>query len=112
MTRFQLIIPGLLLFHASCSPKVTTQVSSQLQPLAPADEVHILPQRSPLPGDALDLGKLSIQYRGLFTVSCEYNEIIARAREEARKIGGNVIKITDHGFLQHSNAAAIIWTPA
>lgn len=93
------IIYLLLIFVTSivlsCSPKVATIVDKGYSPLVKTSKVLVLKETDQMPSNTESLGIVKISDSGVST-KCGYTTVIEKAKEEARKIGGNIIKITDH----------------
>lgn len=89
-----LFIPIILLF-AACSPKVTTKIAKSYPALSYDSEIAVLAVTQQQPDNAELLGELKIGDAGLST-KCTYEDAIAHAKLEARKIGGNMLKLTEH----------------
>lgn len=79
----------------SCAPKVTTTIQKSLAPLAATEEVKVISITDRAPSDAQYLGTVKIDDNG-FSTNCKWDVIIAKAQAEARKVGGNALKILDH----------------
>lgn len=89
------LIIGCVLFLSSCSPKVSTSISKKYETLDYREEVHIFGIKDAVPANAEVLGQMKIGDSG-FTTNCGWDVVISLAKSEARKIGGNAIKITSH----------------
>jgi hypothetical protein len=79
----------------SCSPKVTTTLLKQSAPLDYKENVVVIGLDDSVPEKADTLGKIKIGDTG-FTTDCAFEVVIEEAIMEARKSGGNAIKITKH----------------
>ena len=84
-----------LIFLGSCNPKITTSLSKSYAPLDYREEVVVIGLNQPEPDDAETLGQVKIGDTG-FSTNCDYNVVIDKAKLEARKAGGNAIKIIKH----------------
>lgn len=84
-----------LLFLNSCSPKISTSLSKKYPALDYKQAVLVIGLNQTEPDDAEVLGKVKIGDGG-FTTDCSYETVIDKAKMEARKIGGNAIKIIEH----------------
>lgn len=93
-TTFQFIC-FILIFAAGCAPKVRTTVSQKYQPLDYKEEVMVIELQEMAPDSAELLGTVKIGDAGM-SVQCSYGQVLEKAKEEARKSGGNVLKITTH----------------
>ncbi len=85
----------ILFLVYSCSPKVTKSLSKSYTPLDYNQEVKLLELEDEVPTNFELLGEIKIGDTG-FTTKCDYNTVIEEAKLEARKVGGNIVKITDH----------------
>lgn len=81
----------------SCSPKITTRLASEYQPMAPEEEIVVVERGDSAPEDAVYIGKIKIGDTG-FTLSKNgtWDAVVSLAKEEARRAGGNVVWITSH----------------
>ena len=96
MKKLHLLITlAALIFFGSCNPKITTSLSKSYAPLDYREEVVVIGLNQPEPDDAETLGQVKIGDTG-FSTNCDYNVVIDKAKLEARKAGGNAIKITEH----------------
>ncbi len=83
------------LVFASCSPRIRTTIISQHAPLDYEANVAVIELNENIPLDAEIIGQVRIGDSG-FSVNCDYATALASAKLEARKVGGNAIKITEH----------------
>ena len=90
---YALIISSILLW--SCGPTKKVQTVANQTPLSYDEMVHILSLEEPYPEKYKSLGTIKIGDSG-FTTDCGYEKVIEMAEMEARKIGANVVKITEH----------------
>jgi len=79
----------------SCAPKVSTTVSQTLPASDYKGEVIVIGLEEAFPEDAKELGTVKIGDTG-FTTNCGWEVVIAEAKLEARKAGGNALKIVSH----------------
>lgn len=86
---------SLALLSGACSPKVATRISSNYQALDYREEVHVLNVQAIPPEAAEVLGTVKIGDTG-FSTDCGFETVLEKAKDEARKVGGNVIKLTKH----------------
>jgi hypothetical protein len=90
------LIPVLILISmVGCSPKVTTRLATNAAPLDYKQEVFVIGLTEEAPADAVELGTVKIGDNG-FSTNCGWDVVIEQAKMEARKAGGNVLKITSH----------------
>ena len=92
-TPLQLIL--LFILFNSCSLKITTSITKSYQPLDYKKDIIILQLSQEIPEGTETLGEVKIQDSGL-SVNCSYDVAIDKAKTEARKVGGNAIKIIKH----------------
>lgn len=79
-----------------CSPKITSSLSSRYQALSPDAEVVVLGLNDSKPENAEFLGHIKVGDTGFTMKNGNYDEVLKIAKEQARKAGGNVLKITEH----------------
>lgn len=91
---YLLLYLGAFIF-TSCAPKISTQITKSYPPLEKEEEVIILSISDKMPSNANILANLKIGDSGL-TIKCDYDYLIDHAKAEARKIGGNIVKLTSH----------------
>jgi len=92
-TSIQLTL--LFILFNSCSFKVTTSITKSYQPTDYKKDIVILQLDQEIPEGTETLGEVKIQDSGL-SVNCGYDVAIDKAKTEARKVGGNAIKIIKH----------------
>jgi hypothetical protein len=90
-----LLVTLLILLFSSCSPQINKRIQTSYPPLDSKQEVVILGIDEQAPANAEFLGTLKIG-DNLVIAACEYDLVIRQAKIEARRVGGNVIKITEH----------------
>lgn len=84
-----------MIFLYSCSPKVSTKLTGSLPPLDYKQDVLVIGINEAEPENAEILGTVKVGESG-FTTQCTYDIVIDNAKLEARKVGGNAIKIIRH----------------
>lgn len=90
-----LILLAVTAIFYSCAPRVTTNLISRHSSLPKSSTITVFNVNDKVPGEPQKLGSISIGDTG-FTTNCNYDKVISLAKEEARKAGGNAIKITEH----------------
>lgn len=85
---------GLLLFY-SCGPVIHTNLISSYPTLNYNIAVHVFELNEDAPDGSVVIGYCEISDSG-FSTNCNYFTVLKKAKEEARKFGGNAIKITEH----------------
>ncbi len=106
---------AIVLLFSACSPKVATTITQTEKPLDYTEEVAVIPLSEAIPDGSRELGEIKIGDTG-FSTNCSWEVVIEKAKEEARKAGGNAIKITEHkppsvfGSSCHRITATIIKT--
>ncbi len=88
------LILGLFLISA-CSPKISSKLTNSSKLLDYDMPVIVLGLDAEVPKAAILVGSLKIGDSG-FSTDCSYETVIDAAKLEARKAGGNVVKITKH----------------
>ncbi|MGY5351819.1 hypothetical protein ACXGQW_04530 [Wenyingzhuangia sp. IMCC45533] len=89
-----LLVTGLL---TSCSPKVKSVITSKQKALSYDAELFVFTEKEIIPDGLKEIGKVSLGDSG-FTTKCNYETMLEIAKLQARKIGANVVKITEHKF--------------
>lgn len=84
----------MVLLLESCSPKVLTSIS-QSYPAVPVDSVRVFEERDTVPNSSQAVGQVSVLDRGT-TTKCKYDYVLALAKEETARNGGNGLLITSH----------------
>jgi len=95
MNKILLFLLGFFMIMSSCSPKISTSVSKKYASLDYREDVLFLGFQDAEPANAEQLGTVKIGDTG-FTTDCGLETVIEKAKTEARKIGGNAIKLTKH----------------
>jgi len=90
-----LILLVVVIAISACSPKVSTQLSKSYSPLDYDQEVVVFGLDEEIPDASEVIGRVKIGDKG-FTTDCSYEVVIDMAKLEARKAGGNAIKIIEH----------------
>ena len=85
-----------VILAVGCSPKITSSLSSRYQALSPDAEVVVLGLNDPQPENAEFLGQVRIGDSGFTMKDGKYEDVLRLAKEQARKAGGNVLKIIEH----------------
>lgn len=94
--KFPVIISFLLVLF-SCSPRISTNISKSYAPLDYTKEVVVIQRNQPEPENAELIGEVKIGDTG-FSTKCTYDVVIDKALLEARKAGGNALKIIEHKY--------------
>lgn len=84
-----------LVLLSSCSPRISTSISKSLAPLDQTQDVKIYEFLREVPSNAELLGRIDVGDSG-FTTNCGYSVMLNLILQEARKIGGNTVCITNH----------------
>lgn len=85
----------LVLAFFSCNPKINTTIINQQPALGSSTEVLIFEKKEDVPSEHKVLGKVYVGDTG-FSTNCSLPVVIDAAKNEARKIGGNSLLITQH----------------
>jgi len=94
-TSFTLI--ALLFLLSSCAPSISTSISKNYAALDTTEEVSVIDLSESVPLQSELLGEVKIGDAG-FTNKCDFETVITAAKLEARKVGGNAIKIVSHQY--------------
>ena len=97
MIKMQRLILSLLLplFLGSCAPKVLTHIEKEYPSRIAADEVHLYGVGQTVPETAERIGSVRVVDGGAST-KCNYEQVVALAKQETAKSGGNALALTDH----------------
>ncbi|MGC3976814.1 MAG: hypothetical protein QM751_00365 [Paludibacteraceae bacterium] len=95
MKKLLFILTVFALAMISCSPKITTTISKQYPALKFNDDVKVFVLQDPTPTNSEEIGVVKIGDTG-FSTNCDWEIVIEKAKLEARKVGGNAIKIIEH----------------
>ena len=75
-----------------CSPKAGSSITdNSLTPLNESTPVLVLDMNRPLPDGCRKIGDVTADAGG---AECHYSTVVANAQAQARKMGGNILKIT------------------
>ena len=116
MKKIYFLVIGVGFLFGACSPRITTQLSKSYSPLDYKQDIKVLGLSDPVPGKTEDLGVVKIEDTG-FSTNCAYEVVVDAAKTEARRVGGNAIKIIDHvppsvmGSSCHNIIAKILLVP-
>lgn len=91
----RLILGLIIISIIACSPKVTTNLTKTYPALEAKQEVIVIGITEETPIFATEVGTVNIGTSG-FSMNCGWDIVIEKAKIEARKAGGNVLKIIEH----------------
>ena len=86
------------LLVTGCSPKVATEIYHSY-PATQADDVQVFKTGTNRPYSAELLGKVAVKGNG-YTAHFSYDQVVALAKAETAKVGGNALAITEHKDLK------------
>ena len=89
------LIIGSVLFLTSGSAKLTSSMQKTYAPLDYKEEVRVFEIGEEILSNAEKLGTIKVGDSG-FSIHCNYATVFDKAKTEARKVGGNVLKINKH----------------
>ncbi len=89
------ILTIAILTLASCGPKVSVSVMESRSTTAYDQEVQVLTIDDKIPDGYAHLGTVHVGESG-FTMKCNYDYVMQLINEETRKMGGTLIRITEH----------------
>lgn len=84
-----------LLLVAGCAPKIRTNIAQKYPPLDFRQEVVVIPNDTIGKNETEVLGTVKVGDAGM-TTNCSYTVVLEKAKEEARKSGGNAIRVIEH----------------
>lgn len=94
-----LFLLSFCILIAGCSPKVVTSLTTNYSSLDPTEEVVVLDMNKSdmIIKDAEQLGTIKIGDTGFTSTRAgAYDAVLELAKEQARRAGGNVVRITSH----------------
>ncbi|KAA0990885.1 hypothetical protein [Dyadobacter aurulentus] len=94
-TKFLAAVAVCTLLFAGCAPKIRTNIAQKYPPLHFKEEVWTIPEETDAPAGAELLGTVHVGDAGM-TTNCSFSVVLEKAKEEARKSGGNAIRVTEH----------------
>jgi len=91
------VIKLIVLFFllSSCSPRISTKIYTLGKRMNNFDQVILLSLEDLIPEGAVVIGLVKMNDNSSI-FDCNYKRLMLDAKNEARKIGGNVIKIINH----------------
>lgn len=90
-----ILILTTVIVITSCNPKVSINVKKDLPPLDFRERVILIGKYQQEPDSSELIGQVKVGDNG-FTTNCSYEVVLEYAKIEARKVGGNAIKIIKH----------------
>jgi hypothetical protein len=97
-----LVIATVLL--NSCSPRISTNLNKNYPPLDNGENVRVFGLQQSVPAGSEEIGTVKVHGVGL-GAECGFDYVIEQVRMEARKAGGNAVKILKHKLpATHGNA--------
>jgi hypothetical protein len=91
--RYLLFVTVLLL--TACSAQLTSSFVKKYPTLHYLEEVRVFAINEAVPPNVEKLGTIRVGNSG-FSIKCNYETVLDMAKLEARKVGGNAIKIIQH----------------
>jgi hypothetical protein len=95
MNKWNTLLMGCLISLSACAPKISTTITKNYTALDYREDVWVFGVEDPVPDSSETLGVVKIGDSG-FSTNCGWEEIIEKAKMEARAVGGNSIKIIKH----------------
>jgi len=89
------LILGTAIVLFGCGTVKNVNVLTYSTPLASNVPIEFMAQGQNVPNNAKLLGSINIGDSG-FTVNCSYQQVINDLQNQARKMGGNLLYITEH----------------
>ena len=97
-----------------CAPKVITHIERSYSPRVTAEEVLLYGVGQTVPESAELIGTVKVVDSGAST-KCNYDQVVALAKQTTSKSGGNALALTDHrepsllGSSCHQIAGNMLW---
>jgi hypothetical protein len=95
MRKHLIYFLGFIFILSSCGPKISTSISKNYTPTDYREDIRIYGLQDVIPEKSEELGIVKIGDTG-FSTKCGWDIAIESAKIEARKTGGNAIKIIEH----------------
>jgi hypothetical protein len=95
MKQLSILLIGCLLMLSSCGPKISTTIGKNYTSTDYREEIRVFGIEDSFPTSFEELGVVKIGDTG-FSTNCGWELVIEKAKIEARKVGGNALKITEH----------------
>lgn len=86
---------AILFLLSSCAPSIVTSISKNYAAIDNTQEIKVIELTEEVPLQSELLGEVKIGDAG-FTNKCDFVTVIEAAKLEARKVGGNAIRIMSH----------------
>lgn len=91
----KLLFVFTLFVLTSCAPKVITDVVKTYPVTTTPEKVRLYEMDDTVPNSAEVIGTVSVVDNGAST-KCKYDQVVALAKKETAKYGGNALSLTDH----------------
>lgn len=91
----RILLSCLLFLPVACSPKIYSEVTKQYDILSYDVDVNVLGINDKKPKNCIPIGTIKARDSG-FSTKCNFNQVVEKAKLEARKLGGDIIQITKH----------------
>lgn len=95
MNRNQIVLWTCVIFMFSCAPMKTIHMTKIYPSLPDTEEVVVIAAGETIPFQYEELGTIKLGDGGI-TTKCNYNDLLSIAIKEARKAGGNAIKVVEN----------------
>jgi len=93
--RHLVLLVILPLLFCSCGPKVLVTIQKKYPTTDYRQNIEVLGLGDNIPENSEKIGEIKVGDTGV-SINCGYDVGIRKAKEEARKMGGNIIKLADH----------------
>jgi len=94
---------AILILLSSCTPKIITSISKNYAALDSTQEVRVIELTEEVPLQSELLGEVKVGDTG-FSNKCDLPTVLAAAKLEARKVGGNAIRIVSHQLPDYASS--------
>ncbi|MDR0507589.1 MAG: hypothetical protein LBH32_12370 [Dysgonamonadaceae bacterium] len=81
---------------ASCSPRIGKVITKTYSALENNEPIEVFMDAQTAPSNSESLGVASVTDDAGFSINCDSLTVINLLKEEARKVGGNAVLITEH----------------
>lgn len=95
MRRIVVLFIGGMILLGGCAPKISLNISKSYPTLDYKEDVRVFGLEDTIPLASEEIGTVKIKGSS-FSTNCGWDIMLDKAMLEARKVGGNAIKITAH----------------
>ena len=95
MRNLFLFVPAFFLVFTACSPRIGSVITKTYPAMENNEPVEVFVYSTAVPSNSESLGVVNITDSG-FSTHCDSLTVVEKLKQEARKIGGNAVLITEY----------------